>query len=68
MTDTYNRPQSSRTTTESVSEHDAEKNPGVETISGVEYTKIGEIRGSPVVVQGVSRVAYDELVEIEISS
>lgn len=38
------------------------------SISGVEYTKIGEIRGPLMVVQGVSRVAYDELVEIETAS
>lgn len=35
------------------------------TVSGIEYTKIGEIRGLLMVVQGVSRVAYGELVEIE---
>jgi V/A-type H+-transporting ATPase subunit B len=33
---------------------------------GVEYTKVSEIRGPLIIIEGVSRVAYDELVEIEI--
>ncbi|MEM4297998.1 MAG: V-type ATP synthase subunit B [Nitrososphaerota archaeon] len=32
---------------------------------GVEYTRVEEIRGPLLIVQGVSRAAYDELVEIE---
>lgn len=35
------------------------------SISGVEYTRMGEIRGHRMVVQTVSIVDYDELVEIE---
>ena len=35
---------------------------------GVEYTKIEEIRGPLLVVQGVTRGAYDELVEVETSA
>jgi V/A-type H+-transporting ATPase subunit B len=31
-----------------------------------EYTGIGEIRGPLLIVQGVSRVAYDEIVEVEL--
>jgi len=34
----------------------------------VEYTKVEEIRGPLLVIQGVSKVAYDELVEIETPS
>ncbi|MCG2872830.1 MAG: ATP synthase subunit B [Acidilobus sp.] len=33
-----------------------------------EYTKISEIRGPLIIVEGVSRVAYDEVVEVELSS
>jgi len=32
---------------------------------GVEYTRIQEIKGPLIIVKGVTRVAYDELVEIE---
>ncbi|MEM2919468.1 MAG: V-type ATP synthase subunit B [Candidatus Nitrosocaldus sp.] len=32
---------------------------------GVEYTKVSEIRGPLLIVEGVSRVSFDELVEIE---
>ncbi|MEE9134381.1 MAG: V-type ATP synthase subunit B [Nitrososphaerales archaeon] len=33
--------------------------------SGVEYSSISEIKGPLIIVQGVSGVAYDELVEVE---
>ena len=33
-----------------------------------EYTKVSEIRGPLLVVEGVSRVAYDEVVEVELPS
>lgn len=33
---------------------------------GVEYTKVSEIRGPLIIIEGVTRSAYDELVEIEI--
>ncbi len=33
-----------------------------------EYSRISEIRGPLLVVEGVSRVAYDEIVEVELSS
>jgi V/A-type H+-transporting ATPase subunit B len=33
-----------------------------------EYTKISEIRGPLIIVEGVSRVAYDEVVEVELSN
>jgi V/A-type H+-transporting ATPase subunit B len=33
-----------------------------------EYTKVTEIRGPLLVVEGVSRVAYDEIVEVELPS
>jgi len=32
---------------------------------GVEYTKVHEIKGPLLIVEGVSKVAYDEMVEIE---
>ena len=32
---------------------------------GVEYTKVQEIKGPLLIVEGVSRAAFDELVEIE---
>jgi len=35
---------------------------------GVEYSSIREIRGPLMVVEGVDRAAYDELVEIELQS
>lgn len=34
-------------------------------IGGVEYTKVQEIRGPLLIIEGATRVAYDELVEIE---
>jgi V/A-type H+/Na+-transporting ATPase subunit B len=37
-------------------------------VGGVEYTRIGEIRGPLLVIDGVTRSAYDELVEIETAS
>jgi len=33
-----------------------------------EYTKISEIRGPLIIVEGVSRVAYDEVVEVELNT
>jgi len=36
--------------------------------SGLEYSKIAEIRGPLIVVDGVDRAAFDELVEIEDNS
>ena len=33
--------------------------------SGLEYSKVAEIRGPLLVVDGVERAAFDELVEIE---
>ena len=33
-----------------------------------EYTRVSEIRGPLIVVEGVSRVAYDEVVEVELNS
>jgi V/A-type H+-transporting ATPase subunit B len=33
-----------------------------------EYTRVSEIRGPLIIVEGVSRVAYDEVVEVELSS
>ncbi|MGC9209880.1 MAG: ATP synthase subunit B [Acidilobus sp.] len=33
-----------------------------------EYTKVSEIRGPLLIVEGVSRVAYDEVVEVELSN
>ncbi|MEM3538813.1 MAG: V-type ATP synthase subunit B [Nitrososphaerales archaeon] len=35
---------------------------------GVEYTKIRELRGPLLIVEGITRAAYDELVEIELES
>jgi len=32
-----------------------------------EYTRVSEIRGPLIIVEGVSRVAYDEVVEVELS-
>jgi len=34
-------------------------------ISGVEYTKVEEIKGPLLIMQGVTKASYDELVEIE---
>jgi V/A-type H+-transporting ATPase subunit B len=33
-----------------------------------EYTRVSEIRGPLIIVEGVSRVAYDEVVEVELNS
>ena len=33
--------------------------------SGIEYTKIAEIKGTIIVVDGATTVSFDELVEIE---
>ena len=33
---------------------------------GLEYTKVAEIRGPLLIVEGVSRSAFDEMVEIEL--
>jgi len=33
-----------------------------------EYTRVSEIRGPLIIVEGISRVAYDEVVEIELST
>lgn len=33
---------------------------------GVEYTKIGEVKGPLLIIEGVSRAAFDELVEVEV--
>jgi V/A-type H+-transporting ATPase subunit B len=39
------------------------------SIIGVkEYTRVSEIRGPLIIVEGVSRVAYDEVVEVELNS
>ncbi|MCP8307397.1 MAG: V-type ATP synthase subunit B [archaeon] len=35
---------------------------------GLEYTKVGEIRGPLLIVEGVTKVAFDELVEVELAS
>lgn len=35
---------------------------------GLEYTKIRELRGPLLIVEGITRAAYDELVEIELES
>jgi len=35
---------------------------------GLEYTKIKELRGPLIIVEGVTRAAYDELVEVELES
>ncbi len=35
------------------------------TVGGVEYTKVREIKGPLLILEGVTRAAYDELVEIE---
>jgi V/A-type H+-transporting ATPase subunit B len=37
-------------------------------VGGVEYTKVAEIRGPLLVVRGVTRAAFDELVEVETST
>ncbi|MCP8322855.1 MAG: V-type ATP synthase subunit B [Candidatus Methylarchaceae archaeon HK02M2] len=37
-----------------------------ESRGGVEYTRIGEIRGPLIIVEGVTKVAFDELVEVEL--
>lgn len=38
------------------------------SIIGVkEYTRVSEIRGPLIIVEGVSRVAYDEVVEVELN-
>ena len=38
------------------------------SVGGVEYTKVEEIKGPLLIMQGVTRAAYDELVEIETTS
>ena len=38
------------------------------TVGGIEYTKVAEIRGPLLIMEGVTRAAYDELVEIETPS
>ncbi|MEM3073576.1 MAG: V-type ATP synthase subunit B, partial [Nitrososphaerales archaeon] len=38
------------------------------SVGGVEYTKVEEIKGPLLIMQGVTRAAYDELVEIETPS
>jgi Archaeal/vacuolar-type H+-ATPase subunit B len=38
------------------------------TVGVREYARISEIRGPLLVVEGVSRVAYDEIVEVELPS
>ncbi|MCP8319943.1 MAG: V-type ATP synthase subunit B [archaeon] len=35
---------------------------------GVEYTRIRELRGPLLIVEGITRAAYDELVEVELES
>jgi len=37
----------------------------VKSTGGVEYSRVAEIRGPLLVIEGVTRAAYDELVEIE---
>ena len=36
-----------------------------ETVGGIEYTKVAEIKGPLMIVDGITKVAFDELVEIE---
>ena len=38
-----------------------------ETTSGIEYTKVAEIKGPLMVIDGITKAAFDELVEIETS-
>ena len=42
-----------------------QSNASVKSSGGVEYSRVAEIRGPLIVIEGVSRAAYDELVEIE---
>jgi len=42
-----------------------QSNTSVRSSGGVEYSRVAEIRGPLLVIEGVSRAAYDELVEIE---
>ena len=35
--------------------------------SGVEYTKVAEIKGPIIIVDGITKASFDELVEIETS-
>ena len=36
-----------------------------ETVGGIEYTKVAEIKGPLMIVDGITKVAFDELVEVE---
>ena len=36
-----------------------------ETVGGIEYTKVAEIKGPLMIVDGITKVSFDELVEIE---
>jgi V/A-type H+-transporting ATPase subunit B len=38
-----------------------------ETSSGIEYTKVAEIKGPLMVIDGITKASFDELVEIETS-
>ncbi|MGI0000981.1 MAG: V-type ATP synthase subunit B, partial [Nitrososphaeraceae archaeon] len=38
-----------------------------DTTSSVEYTKVGEIKGPIIIVDGITKASFDELVEIETS-
>ena len=35
--------------------------------TGVEYTKVAEIKGPLMIIDGITKVSFDELVEIETS-
>ena len=36
-----------------------------ETAAGIEYTKVAEIKGPLMIIDGITRASFDELVEIE---
>ncbi|HKX81583.1 MAG TPA: V-type ATP synthase subunit B, partial [Nitrososphaera sp.] len=38
-----------------------------ETTAGVEYTKVAEIKGPLMIIDGITKASFDELVEIETS-